>query len=548
MNPWETLGVEHDVAVADLRRRYAALIKEFRPESHPQDFARIREAYEVVLPLARRREAAQAEDDVAAPMPMPSPAVVEAAPAPAAAAPDVAALPEPHAQPDLETGPPPVIRVDRLPDIDATPPPPAAERIVTAESEPEAAVDAAGDADDRALADHFRRFHALAESAPAGGDAALLPELRALLAARTQATLDDCQALEFALMRWFLEADVPALTLLFETGRAFDWHHHESRLSAWLPPGALRHMERLLSLSRDLVYARHFSANPWLRALHSTRAHWAPIARQAPLREARRWAERWQQGCEDSGQHALARGLNARTLASLNGRELLVTDLLVGLMCASTEASLEGMALWLLIGTALTFALRQLALWVLRRPEGNRMRKAFIGILENRSVSIVVSVVAGMVGALLLQSQGTSESPPAQLALGGALLAPILLFALWMLWRLAQYVELYVTEGLAWRDAVDRLEFDRFVRGRAVAGDAAPYGLRLGWRQRLAAIPEALRLQQVEIATRARPALPQRFGRLSTLRGQYSVPRLMWFGAWILFAILRLFHVIGSSH
>ena len=60
MNPWETLGVEHDVAVADLRRRYAALIKEFRPETHPQDFARICEAYEVVLPLARRREAAQA--------------------------------------------------------------------------------------------------------------------------------------------------------------------------------------------------------------------------------------------------------------------------------------------------------------------------------------------------------------------------------------------------------------------------------------------------------------------------------------------------------
>ena len=65
MTPWETLGVARDVAVADLRRRYAALIKEFRPETHPQDFARIREAYEVVLPFARRHEAAEVEASAA---------------------------------------------------------------------------------------------------------------------------------------------------------------------------------------------------------------------------------------------------------------------------------------------------------------------------------------------------------------------------------------------------------------------------------------------------------------------------------------------------
>ena len=32
MNPWETLGVSADIAVADLRRRYAVLIKVERAE------------------------------------------------------------------------------------------------------------------------------------------------------------------------------------------------------------------------------------------------------------------------------------------------------------------------------------------------------------------------------------------------------------------------------------------------------------------------------------------------------------------------------------
>ena len=222
MTPWEILGVAPDVAVADLRRRYAALIKEFRPETHPQDFARIREAYESVLAIARRREAESVE---------------------AAAAAERAVAVEEVAAP-------------------ADDPPEVVQAITASDAELEVARPDPGAPD---LGTRFHRFHELAAAAAGTRDEAFLPELRALLRARASASLDDSQALEFALLRWFIESEQPPLTLLFETGRDFDWHLHPARLSSWLSPWALRQMEARLSLSRDLVHARHFSGNAWLR-------------------------------------------------------------------------------------------------------------------------------------------------------------------------------------------------------------------------------------------------------------------------------------------
>jgi hypothetical protein len=132
-------------------------------------------------------------------------------------------------------------------------------------------------------------------------------------------------------------------------------------------------------------------------------------------------------------------------------------------------------------------------------------------------------------------------------AIGAVLMLPAAVFASQILWNLAARVELYLTEGFAWRDAVDRLEFDRFLRARLESDKAAPFGIRQGALARWRSIRAALRFEQVEIAQGARPPRPPRFGSLSTLRGQKSVPRLMWFGAWIVFAILRVAHLIGSN-
>jgi hypothetical protein len=53
MDCFRELGLEWGADEAEVRRAYAALIKQYRPESHPAEFARIREAYETARRLSR---------------------------------------------------------------------------------------------------------------------------------------------------------------------------------------------------------------------------------------------------------------------------------------------------------------------------------------------------------------------------------------------------------------------------------------------------------------------------------------------------------------
>ncbi|CAG1022824.1 Lysophospholipid transporter LplT [Patescibacteria group bacterium] len=62
MNNYQILGVDYDADEREIKRAYAKLIKEFRPDSHPTEFARIRSAYEVLLDDCRYRQ--QWDDDI----------------------------------------------------------------------------------------------------------------------------------------------------------------------------------------------------------------------------------------------------------------------------------------------------------------------------------------------------------------------------------------------------------------------------------------------------------------------------------------------------
>ena len=364
MTPWQALGVAPDIAVADLRRRYAALIKEFRPETHPQDFARIREAYEVVLSHARRREAALAErGDVEEPEV--AVAAVEEVPQ---AAVDSTSLPD-----DDEAAAP----------IEVIAPPAAAEAQPEQDAEP-------------ALATHFRRLHAEAAAAQGSGDEAHLPALRALLQARTSATLDDSQALEFALMRWFVEADSPPLTLLFETGRAFDWHRHPARLSTWLSPWALRQMEARLALSRDLVYARHFSRNAWLQRLHATRPSRPLLVWRPAALEATSWVERWHRLSEDADAAPLAACLNLVAIQRMRGPAS--TDLLLGFAAAAVAWDFPAAIAWALLASTIVLGLRRALHAIDGLPEPRAARRAIRWISTNFTVVGVIAAIGGVAG------------------------------------------------------------------------------------------------------------------------------------------------------
>ncbi len=498
MTPWQTLGVAPDVAMADLRRRYAALIKEFRPETHPQDFARIREAYEAVLPIARRREAEAFEQ-----------VPVDAAPAPSP--------PEP---------------VDE---------PPGFEREIAVLPD---AAPSDSRADEPGLATRFHRFHELAEAAPGTRDEAFLPELRALLQARTGASLDEGQALEFALLRWFMESDQPPLTLLFEAGRTFDWHLHPARLSSWLSPWALRQMEARLALSRDLVWARHFSGNAWLRRLHSPSNPVTPVASRPAALEALRWAERWQLACADADTPALAGALNPRALRRLQGRELLSTDLLAGLAFACAAPGLVDAAFYTAIGTALTFGLRLALRWVHPAPGRYRLPGPIARFVASYA-AVAVLLAAGLAISGIVMG-AADDSGDVVAAIATLLIAPAALIGLAAVWRVLAWLEGLAAELFAWRDAVDRLEFDRALRGQTPAGATAPFGSRLGLVARWKSIPEALRLRRVEVATRARPARPE---PLKRIRLRWATPgkgRMIWIALWVLFAIARGIHAFGN--
>ncbi len=43
---WEVLGVDKNAELRNIKRAYACLIKQYRPETHPQEFSEIRLAYE----------------------------------------------------------------------------------------------------------------------------------------------------------------------------------------------------------------------------------------------------------------------------------------------------------------------------------------------------------------------------------------------------------------------------------------------------------------------------------------------------------------------
>ena len=58
-DPFRLLGVTPGVSARDLRKAYLALIRSYKPEHSPEEFKRIREAYESALPWAKALEARQ---------------------------------------------------------------------------------------------------------------------------------------------------------------------------------------------------------------------------------------------------------------------------------------------------------------------------------------------------------------------------------------------------------------------------------------------------------------------------------------------------------
>ena len=62
MNPLNMLGLDADVDTRSIKRRYAQLLKQHRPDEDPEAFQRLREAYEQALQLAAARHDAEPDE------------------------------------------------------------------------------------------------------------------------------------------------------------------------------------------------------------------------------------------------------------------------------------------------------------------------------------------------------------------------------------------------------------------------------------------------------------------------------------------------------
>jgi hypothetical protein len=519
MDPWDTLGVAHDVAVRDLRRRYATLIKEFRPETHPQEFARIREAYEIALELGRRREAqtaveAEAEAASNEPLIASDTTALESTEAPA------------HAPQEAPIAP-------------------ASESTETVVVTPLAAAEPQTRDAGPTLAQRFLQLHAEVASAGLADDEAHLPALRALLRAGSRAAIDDSQALEFALLRWFLESDAPPLTLVFEAGRAFGWHGQEQRLSAWLSAPASRRLEALLALARDRVHARHFSGNAALRRLHRRDNPFVAVASRPAALEAVQWAERWEALCERVDGSELGAALNAAALRRSRGRQLLSTEVWIGVLTAAMVAAatadvVSAPALAALVAVPGFYGLRRAAMALGGADLPRSLQRALSQLIRSRGRDLLSIRTACLVGAIVL----VAANGEAALRVGGyAMTALAALLAAWGWWKIVAFVELAASTLLAWRADVDRLEFKHFMQRpvdtRPDLPANPPFGKRLGRLERLRVAREAMRLRPLEVAQRQRPApLVARLPSLSKM----SLGRRWWITAWLIFAVLRLLH------
>ena len=57
-DPYTVLGLDRDATADDVRRSYFRLVRQYPPEAHPEEFKRVRAAYETLRSPMRRAELA----------------------------------------------------------------------------------------------------------------------------------------------------------------------------------------------------------------------------------------------------------------------------------------------------------------------------------------------------------------------------------------------------------------------------------------------------------------------------------------------------------
>lgn len=438
---WDRLGLEPTNDTAAIRRAYAALIRQYRPDSHPAEFSQIREAYEVAMQLARDEPAPEAEP---APSPDRLPHEPESAPAVPAAVP---------AQADAPAVSAPVFDAPSL-------------------------------------------IQALHDCQRDAGDEAARGLLHEQVAWVANLTIDAKLDYEAHLLHWLLSSDAPPPAVVFEGTRLLRWSERRDDIVQMFGDGGAQRLGLLMEMADEYTYARHFSSNRWQRRLFEAPAAAAPrFGSVIHVLSGRATADYWARLCAAGGMPDLEGRLNSRVMRALHGPLLLSSDVLMALLL--------GVLAWLQIydawdkaswwqawaAAALTTAV------VLPLPAASRWfagTQIFQKLVRVRQLFSGIPVGVGAVAVFVLVFLGFVASEPGNRAgIRYPAMAALVLFAALLLsaiavglWGLVCYLDKVVmARWLALQRASDIHAFN-LVRQSREPGWLAPT-----WRGRLRLLP-----------------------------------------------------------
>lgn len=431
--PWGVLGLRPTGDTQAVRRAYAGLIRQYRPDSHPREFARVRQAYEQAQEQASYFSQYEdgpddeAESDAPGAAALPEPAPVELAAEEkesSASSPVQPAVFIPVAQwdaasdPDTQADPVSVTQPGDLPWLDAAEPfvSPALQAVAVPlvdgedDNEADAYITRPGVVPDWAVISQFdatEQLQALIRCWQVNGEQAALSLLRQQLVLASQATIDAGMDYQEQLLQWLLNSEAPPLGLVFEAERLLHWSDHAHDIRLQLGDFATQRLLLLVQLAQDYVFYSRFSGNGWERRLFAAPGGRVPwVAFTTSIQDARLRLQQWRDNCAQAGLPGLLEQLNPAVVRRIEGAVIYSTDIFLGLMLVLVYSdagafSGDGRGSRLLLGllsVALVVAACVGWRWLIRLPVSQRLWQRS----KNYRLDVGNSAIAVVVGMLSL--------------------------------------------------------------------------------------------------------------------------------------------------
>lgn len=534
--PWGVLGLRPTADTQLVRRAYAALIRQFRPDSHPREFARVRQAYELAQEQASyfsqyeadepdghetdeadgrdaeaEKEPASQPDPAPAPLPVEGSFPVSSPEQPAVFVPlaswDVAADPGTAAEPE----PVGVTQPGDLPGPETAAPwvYPAPQPVPVPlgaggdeeEDEADAFVTRPGLLPDWSAMSSFdatAQVQALIYDWNVNGEQSALSLLRQQLVLASQATMDASMDYQEQLLQWLLTSDAPPLALVFEGERLLRWSENRHDIRLQLGDHVAQRLALLIQLAQEYVFGSRFSSNAWERRLFVVPPRPVPwLAFTAAIQDARLRLQQWRVHCEQAGLPALLERLNPTAVRRMDGAVIYSSDIFLGLLPVLIKADDGAFSGDNRVGHLLLAALAVVLLvaacvgwrWLIRLPASRRLwqrGKHYWQDIGGGAIAVGISMLS------LLAIFGLTQDAIQLLRMVAGVFLSVVGLCLFVAFLSGWWWLLLFLEALLlniWHrplDAMARLGF-RHLLPSDTSGWVAP-----SWRQRLRLLPGAV--------------------------------------------------------